>query len=101
MDYILGVLDRLRELTKEKIGKITSHEVAAVISSSTGIPIGKIKSGEKEKLLNMEDILRRRVVGQGNALKVFDRCHCRITKWNEQTGTTDWLILPAGTYRNR
>ena len=68
MDYILGVLDRLRELTKEKIGKITSHEVAAVVSSSTGIPIGKIESGEKEKLLNMEDILRRRVVGQDNRL---------------------------------
>ena len=38
MDYILGVLDRLRELTKEKIGKITSHEVAAVVSSSYRYP---------------------------------------------------------------
>ena len=74
MDYILGVLDRLRELTKEKIGKITSHEVAAVISSSTGIPIGKIESGEKEKLLNMEDILRlvNRIRRQPYAAVLFD-----------------------------
>jgi ATP-dependent Clp protease ATP-binding subunit ClpA len=42
-----------------------------VISASTGIPIGKIESGEREKLLGMEDTLRRRVVGQDNALKVL------------------------------
>lgn len=99
MDYILGVLDRLRELTKEKIGKITSHEVAAVVSSSTGIPIGKIESGEKEKLLNMEDILRRRVVGQDNALKVLT--DAIVESRSGGTNRDNRLSLPAGSYRNR
>lgn len=100
MDYILGVLDRLRELTKEKIGKITSHEVAAVISSSTGIPIGKIESGEKEKLLNMEDILRRRVVGQDNALKVLTdaivESRSGMNKPGQPIGSF-FLLGPTGT----
>ncbi|MCC8036121.1 MAG: ATP-dependent Clp protease ATP-binding subunit [Rikenellaceae bacterium] len=69
--YLLGRLKQLEELTKDRITAISSHEVAAVISASTGIPIGKIESGEKEKLLTMEDTLRRRVVGQDNALKVM------------------------------
>ena len=100
MDYILGVLDRLRELTKEKIGKITSHEVAAVVSSSTGIPIGKIESGEKEKLLNMEDILRRRVVGQDNALKVLTdaivESRSGMNKPGQPIGSF-FLLGPTGT----
>ena len=100
MDYILSVLDRLRELTKEKIGKITSHEVAAVVSSSTGIPIGKIESGEKEKLLNMEDILRRRVVGQDNALKVLTdaivESRSGMNKPGQPIGSF-FLLGPTGT----
>ena len=100
MDYILGVLNRLRELTKEKIGKITSHEVAAVVSYSTGIPIGKIESGEKEKLLNMEDILRRRVVGQDNALKVLTdaivESRSGMNKPGQPIGSF-FLLGPTGT----
>jgi ATP-dependent Clp protease ATP-binding subunit ClpA len=53
----------------EKITYIRVHEVAAVISAKTGIPIGKVQVQEKERLLNMEDLLRRRVVGQDGALK--------------------------------
>lgn len=67
--YIDKALDTLREFTKEKIEIIEVHEVAAIISGKTGIPIGKVQAQEKERLLNMEDLLRRRVVGQDNALK--------------------------------
>lgn len=68
-DYLDKVLDTLREFVKEKITTIQVHEVAAVISAKTGIPIGKVQAQEKERLLNMEDLLRRRVVGQDGALK--------------------------------
>lgn len=71
MKYLLERLKKLGKLTKKSIEQITSHEVAAVISASTGIPIGKIEAGEKERLLNMEDLLRRRVIGQDNALKIL------------------------------
>ena len=100
MDYMLGVLEQLRELTKEKITKITSHQIAAVVSSATGIPIGKIESGEKEKLLHMEDILRRRVVGQDNALKVLTdaivESRSGMNKPGQPIGSF-FLLGPTGT----
>lgn len=71
MSVLLKRLEKLNGLTKEKIERVTSHEAAAVISASTGIPIGKIEAGEKERLMNMEDLLRRRIVGQDGALKVL------------------------------
>ncbi|KGN81837.1 ATPase AAA [Porphyromonadaceae bacterium COT-184 OH4590] len=52
----------------EKVGKL---ELAAVMAAKTGIPIGKIQAGEKEKILNMESYLLKRVVGQDHALKVL------------------------------
>ncbi|MDX2082713.1 MAG: ATP-dependent chaperone ClpB [Rickettsiales bacterium] len=48
---------------------VNEDDIAAIISKSTGIPIDKILSGEKEKLLKMEDFLRAHVVGQDEALK--------------------------------
>ena len=41
------------------------------MAAKTGIPIGKIQAGEKEKMLNMESYLLKRVVGQDHALKVL------------------------------
>lgn len=68
-DYLTEALDLIGGFIKNKIEKVSSNEVAAIISNKTGIPIGKIKSSEKERLMNMEDLLRRRVVGQDDALK--------------------------------
>ncbi len=67
--YLTEALDLISDFVKDKIEEVTSHEIAAIISNKTGIPIGKIQSGEKERLLNMETLLRRRVVGQDDALK--------------------------------
>lgn len=69
LTYLSDSLKTLREFSKNKIKTVGAYEIAAVISNKTGIPIGKIQSQEKERLLNMEDYLRRRVVGQDNALK--------------------------------
>lgn len=71
LSYMHRSLDTLREFTKTKIEYVGIHEIAAVISNKTGIPIGKIQSQEKERLMNLEEILKRRVVGQDNALKVI------------------------------
>lgn len=68
-DYIDKALVALSDFAKEKINTIEVHEVAAIISSKTGIPIGKVQAQEKDRLLNMEELLRRRVVGQDGALK--------------------------------
>jgi len=48
--------------------KVTEEEVAEVVSKWTGIPVSKMLEGEKEKLLQMEEALRNRVVGQDEAV---------------------------------
>jgi len=48
--------------------EVTAEEVAEVVSKWTGIPVARMLEGEQEKLLRMEENLRRRVVGQDEAL---------------------------------
>jgi len=48
--------------------RVTEEEVAEVVSRWTGIPVSKMLEGEREKLLRMEDELKRRVVGQSEAI---------------------------------
>lgn len=50
--------------------KVSEEEVAEVVSAWTGIPVTKMLEGEREKLLQMEDALSHRVVGQDEAVKV-------------------------------
>lgn len=53
--------------------KVTEEEIAKIVSRWTGIPVSKLMEGEREKLLHMEDILHKRVIGQDEAvLKVSD-----------------------------
>jgi ATP-dependent Clp protease ATP-binding subunit ClpB len=49
--------------------KVTEEEVAEVVSKWTGIPVSKMLESEREKLLQMEEALGRRVVGQDEAVK--------------------------------
>ena len=49
--------------------EVTTEDVAEVVSKWTGIPVNKMLEGEKVKLLQLEDHLRRRVIGQEEALK--------------------------------
>lgn len=53
-------------LVKEEVGE---EEIAQAVAKWTGIPVAKLLSGEKEKLLLMEDELQNRVVGQGEAVR--------------------------------
>ena len=50
--------------------EVDTEDVAEIVSKWTGIPVTKMLSGEKEKLLHLEDHLRNRVVGQEEALKL-------------------------------
>ncbi len=49
---------------------VDEEQIAAVVSRWTGVPVDKMLEGERAKLLHMEDGLRKRVVGQEEALKV-------------------------------
>ncbi|MBS4785852.1 MAG: ATP-dependent chaperone ClpB [Clostridiales bacterium] len=48
--------------------KVTEEEIARIVARWTGIPVVKLVEGEREKLLGMEEILHRRVVGQEEAV---------------------------------
>ena len=50
--------------------KVSEEEIAEVVSKWTGIPVSKMLEGERDKLLRMEEALQRRVVGQGEAVRV-------------------------------
>ena len=47
---------------------MTEESIAAIVSRWTGVPVEKMLEGERAKLLQMEDSLRQRVVGQEDAL---------------------------------
>lgn len=49
--------------------KVTEEEIARIVARWTGIPVTKLMEGEREKLLNMENILHERVVGQNEAVE--------------------------------
>lgn len=54
--------------TKLVRNKVTEEEIAEVVSKWTGIPVAKMLEGEKEKLLQMEEALHKRLIGQNEAV---------------------------------
>jgi ATP-dependent Clp protease ATP-binding subunit ClpB len=64
-------LAKLEEETSKRFLKeeVSEDDIAKIVARTTGIPAEKMLSGEKEKLLKMEDFLRKRVIGQEDALK--------------------------------
>ena len=61
-------LAKVQEKTSYLKEEVTDQDIAQVISKWTGIPVSKMLEGEMQKLLRMEDGLRKRVVGQEDAL---------------------------------
>ncbi|NML07036.1 ATP-dependent chaperone ClpB [Sphingomonas sp. G-3-2-10] len=49
--------------------EVTADDIAAVVARWTGIPMERMMEGEREKLLNMEEMLGKRVIGQSDAVK--------------------------------
>ncbi len=49
--------------------QVTSEDIAAVIAAWTGIPVGRLLQGETEKLLNLENEIGKRLIGQKKAVK--------------------------------
>ena len=74
-ELLYGVIpDIEKKLAASSDGKlvneaVTEEQIAGVVSRWTGIPVDKMMEGERDKLLRMEEQLRKRVVGQEEALK--------------------------------
>ncbi len=79
--------------------KVTDEEIAEVVSKWTGIPVSKMLEGERDKLLRMEEAIRRRVVGQDEAVKAVSdairRARAGLSDPNRPSGS--FLFLgPTG-----
>ncbi|NLA28809.1 MAG: ATP-dependent chaperone ClpB [Propionibacterium sp.] len=79
--------------------EVTSSDIAEVVSAWTGIPVGKMLEGESTKLLEMEDRLGKRLIGQKQAVKAVSdavrRARAGISDPNRPTGS--FLFLgPTG-----
>ena len=96
-----------KEAGKAKDGKahkllrtlVGAEEIAEVVARSTGIPVAKLMQGEREKLLQMEDKLHQRVVGQDEAITAvadaIRRSRAGLSDPNRPTGS--FLFLgPTG-----
>jgi len=62
-----------RESIGEEMMEVTKKDVEEIISSWTDIPVTSIEADEAAKLINMEEILMRRIVGQDKAIKAISR----------------------------
>lgn len=83
-------------MVSEEVG---TSDIAEVVSSWTGIPVGRMMQGEQEKLLHMEERLHERLIGQDRAVKTVSdavrRSRAGISDPNRPTGS--FLFLgPTG-----
>lgn len=66
-----SILKNLSKVASKDKTHITKNDIALTIANKTGIPTGKLQADEKDRLLNMEDQLKKRVIGQDHAVKVI------------------------------
>ncbi|MEO9003641.1 MAG: ATP-dependent Clp protease ATP-binding subunit [Ginsengibacter sp.] len=99
-NYLKQSIDKLMVLADVKKEGVSKEDIASVISYKTGIPLGKIQAQEKERLLNMENYLKRRVVGQDHAVKALSESilesRSGLNKKGQPIGSF-FLLGPTGT----
>ena len=98
--YLKRTISKLLEISSSSKDTVTKQEVAAVISYKTGIPLGKIQAGEQSKLMQMTEILKKRVVGQDHAVKALAdavvESRSGLNKPGQPIGSF-FLLGPTGT----
>ena len=99
-EYIESLLSKLNLFSQSVSNKVTVQDVAAVVSYKTGIPLGKIQAQEQQKLLQMEEIIKKRVVGQDHAVKALSdaivESRSGLNKAGQPIGSF-FLLGPTGT----
>ncbi len=70
MPQLQGALEEMQGMSQVLREEVDSEDIAEVVSKWTGIPVSKLMQGEMAKLLHLEDDLRKRVIGQDEALRI-------------------------------
>jgi ATP-dependent Clp protease ATP-binding subunit ClpE len=91
-----GERTALRQRQRETL--VTTADIAAVIELWTGIPVKNITETDKEKLLNLEDRLHRRVIGQDKAVEAVARAvrRNRALKLSKKRPVSFIFVGPTG-----
>ena len=99
LTHINELLSQL-ELLEEQDNIVLATHLSHVVSGITGIPAGKVKSDEREKLLEIEKTLKQRVIGQDHAVKVVSdailESRSGLTKPGQPIGSF-FFLGPTGT----
>lgn len=69
--HIFNIIKELKTLARQPIEEIRTSEIEAIVAECTNIPIGKIQSREKDRLLSIESKLQERVKGQNRAISTL------------------------------
>ena len=84
----------------QKHTELKSDDLTAVVAKQTGIPLGKVQTGERERLMGGEEALKKRVVGQDHAVKkVLDAVYearSGLSKKGQPMGSF-FFLGPTGT----
>ena len=67
--YLQQALSEVENIAGQPRTTVDSLDAASIVSNKTGIPLGKLQTQEQDRLLNIETILKKRVVGQDHAVK--------------------------------
>lgn len=98
--YLREILGAVLALADTKKTSVEAPDIAAIVSGKTGIPLGKLQSNEREKLLRMDQVLQQRVVGQEVAVKALCAAilesRSGLTKAGQPIGSF-FLLGPTGT----
>lgn len=99
-NYLDNLLDRLSHIAQTKKEHIEPIDLTAVVAQKTGIPVGKLHSEEKDRLQNMENILKERVVGQDYVIQVITEAvlesRSGLSKAGQPIGSF-FFLGPTGT----
>ena len=100
VNFLSGILDKLSELSAEKRTELKSDDLSAVVAKQTGIPLGKVQTKERDRLMGAEETLKKRVVGQDHAVKkVLDAVYearSGLSKKGQPMGSF-FFLGPTGT----
>ncbi|MEZ0611477.1 ATP-dependent Clp protease ATP-binding subunit [Fibrella sp. WM1] len=99
-DYLRDRLAQLLPLTSIPHEQVRKQDVAALVAAKTGIPMGKLQTNERDRLLRMDEVLRQRVVGQDHAVETLAaailEARAGLSTGKQPTGAF-FLLGPTGT----
>ena len=100
LDRTMSHVKIANDMTEDKHTELTSDDMSAVVAKLTGIPLGKVQTSERDRLLGAEDTLKKRVVGQDHAVKkVLDAVYesrSGLNKKGQPMGSF-FFLGPTGT----